>query len=105
MNITLSPIALSKVDTYRKARGIRSRKAALEAMILEVPEQPPVLEVAEHPLDKKLREARANPSKEKIPARVQHSLAKMREEQAAGTLETFSLSEVMTEIRRRQRGN
>jgi hypothetical protein len=88
-------MALSKVDTYRKA--------AVEAMILEA--VPVVLEAAEHPLDKKLREARANPSKEKIPARVQRSLAKMREERANGTLETFSLSEVMEGIRRRQGGN
>jgi hypothetical protein len=123
MNITLSASALSKVDTYRKARGIRTRKAALEAMILEVAEHTPILKVAEHtpvlkvaehtpvlkvvehPLDKKLREARANPSKEKIPVRVQRSLERMRQERANGTLETYSLSEVMDGIRRRQSGN
>ncbi len=99
MNIELSKNALSRVDLYRKTRGIRTRKAAVEAMLAELP----ILE--EHPLDKKLREARDNPSNEKIPARVRKNLQKYHEEKRAGTLETFSLAEVMTGIRRGSRGN
>lgn len=100
MNIILSPAALTRVDQYRKARGIRSRKAVLEAMLAAVPILP-----EEHPLDAKLREARENPSAEKVPARVKKSFQEMRQARANGTLETFSLSEVMAGIRRRESGN
>jgi hypothetical protein len=100
MNIVLSKDSLSRVDQYRKARGIRTRKAAVEAMLAVVP-----VELEEHPLDVKLREARANPSTEKIPARIKKNLEQYRQEKADGTLETFTLSEVMDGIRRRERGN
>ncbi len=100
MNIILSKNALSRVDQYRKARGIRTRKAAVEAMLAVVP-----VELEEHPLDAKFREARANPSDEKIPARIKKSLERYQKEKASGTLEVFSLTEVMDGIRQRTHGN
>lgn len=100
MNITLSPNALELVDTYRKANGIRTRKAALEAMLSKAAEV-----VLEHPLDKKLREARANPSSEKIPARVKRSFEKMRREREAGTLQVVSHAEMLALLERRKNGN
>ena len=100
MNIVLSKDMLNHVDRYRKARGIRSRQAAVEAMLAVVP-----VELEEHPLDVKLREARANPSNEKIPARVKKNLERYQQEKADGTLEVFSLTEVMDGIRRRECGN
>jgi hypothetical protein len=100
MNIVLSKDALIRVDQFRKARGIRTRKAAVEAMLAVVP-----VELEEHPLDVKLREARANPSDEKIPARVKQSFTEMRQARANGTLQTVSHAEMMERLQRRKNVN
>jgi hypothetical protein len=100
MNIVLSKESLSRVDQYRKARGIRTRKAAVEAMLAVVPVEP-----EEHPLDKKLREARENPSLEKIPARIKRSFKEMRQDAANGTLVLVSHAEMMERLERRKNAN
>ncbi len=100
MNIVLSKDSLTRVDQFRKARGIRTRKAAVEAMLAVVP-----VEIAEHPLDVKLREARANPSNEKIPARVKRAFAEMRKADAEGTLVLVSHAEMMERLERRKNAN
>lgn len=100
MNIVLSKESLMWVDQYRKARDIRTRQAAVKAMLAIVP-----IEVEEHPLDVSLREARANPSNERIPARVKRSFEEMRLARANGRLQTVSHAEMMERLQPRKNAN
>ncbi len=109
MTIVLDKGSLTLIDHYRREHGIRTRKAALAkiiATVIPVPSNNQSLtETQEHPLDVKLREARANPSNEKIPARVKRSFEEMRLARANGTLQTVSHAEMMERLQRRKKAN
>jgi hypothetical protein len=98
----LTKDTLERIDRYRRERGIRTREAALEAIVAAAV---PLEEVDEHPLTRKLLEARANPSREKVPDHIRDELIRVREARENGTLETFTLDEVMEGIRLRARGD
>ncbi len=98
----LTKKTLERIDRYRREHGIRTRKAALEAIVVAA--VPLEEENAEHPLTRKLHLAMEQPSTEKVPERVRRNILMAQEQRKNGTLETFSLEEVMEGIRRRPRG-
>jgi hypothetical protein len=93
---------LERIDHYRRDHGIRTRKAALEAIVVAA--VPLEENDAEHPLTRKLRLAMEHPGNEKISPQMRRTLKEAQEQQKNGTLETFSLEEVMEGIRRRPLG-
>jgi hypothetical protein len=87
----ISKTALARIDVYRRSKGIRSRKQALEKMLEEVQ--------LEHPLTTKLREASANSINEAAPESVQKIILEWRE----GKAETTSHAEMRQILERRKR--
>jgi hypothetical protein len=76
----ISKTALARIDVYRRSKGIRSRKQALEKMLEEVQ--------LEHPLTARLREVAANPIDEAASESVQQIILEWREGKAETTSHT-----------------
>ncbi len=86
----ISKNALAKIDIFRRQRGIRTRRQALEVLLEEA--------VPEHPLTVKLRTARV--SKDPVPKEVRKAILERR----AGKGEYFSHEEIKAMLEARKRG-
>ena len=89
----ISKDSLARLDIYRRMRGLRTRKQALERLLSEV--------VPEHPLTTKLRLAKENPTDEALPKEVAAAILERR----AGRGEYVSHEVVWEELQRRKRGD
>ena len=87
----ISKDSLARLDIYRRTRGLRTRKQALERLLSEV--------VPEHPLTTKLRLAKENPTDEALPKEVEDAILEWRE----GRAETTSHAEMKAILERRTR--
>ncbi len=84
----VNPETLARIDLFRKQRGIRTRKQALEMLILEA-----VIE--EHPLTIKLRNAPKAP-KGSVSPEIIEQIIQLRADRASGK-EVFTPLEVLKE--------
>ncbi len=92
----ISKNALAKIDIFRRQRGIRTRRQALETWLKETNLPEP-----EHPLTIKLRLAKENPVQEAAPEDVQQAILERR----AGRGEYVGLDVILKDLQKRQRGN
>ncbi len=92
----ISKNALAKIDIFRRQRGIRTRRQALETWLKETNLPEP-----EHLLTTKLRLAKDNPINEAAPEYVQEAILERR----AGKGEYVGLDVILQDLQARQRGN
>jgi hypothetical protein len=83
----ISKNALAKIDIFRRQRGIRTRRDALEKLLEEA--------IPEHPLTTKLRLAKDNPVYEEAPLEAQEAVREWRENRA----QTIGLHDFLTKLK------
>jgi hypothetical protein len=90
----LSKDTLTRIDRFRRERGLRTRKQALEVLIAEtVPSDAPV----EHPLFAKLRAA-PKAAKGSVSPKMMAQIKASHEAQARGEAEFVSLEQVKADL-------